>query len=260
MFKAFLLSASFLWRIPIKIGNIRERDFEGALIFFPLIGALEGLIIFILASLLNAHLSKDILSLLLLLALFFLRGIFHLDGLSDTFDALSYKGCGNLEEDRSKRLSIMKDSTVGVAGVTTIVINLFLKFLLIKEIIIQNNLSFLFLPFFLSRALLLIIIYSSKPARRDGLGFLMKVSLKPFGLFLGLLLSFILLGTYLYLESFLKLYHIPLILCLNLVIIFYFKKRFERAFMGLTGDNFGALVEIVEGVTLFYGAVLWERL
>ncbi len=260
MFKGLLLSASFLWRIPIKIGKITERDFERALIFFPVIGALEGIIIFFLSSLLAPYLPEDILALLLLLTLFLLRGIFHLDGLSDTFDALSYKGSGNPEEDRIKRLAIMKDSTVGVSGVTTIVVNLLLKFLLIKEILNQNNLSFLFLPFFLSRALLLIIIYSSQPARKDGLGFLMKKSLKPSGLALGLALSVFIWGVFVFSQQFLKIYHFLLILCMNLLISFYFKNKFEKAFLGLTGDNYGALVEIIEGVTLFYGAVLWERL
>ncbi len=69
----------------------------------------------------------------------------------------------------------MKDSTIGVAGVLTVVFNFLSKYLCIKELLIIKP-HFLFLPFFLSRAFLLWVIYFSSPARREGLGFLMKQS------------------------------------------------------------------------------------
>ncbi len=260
MLKGLLLATSFLWRIPIKISGITERDFQRALIFFPLVGALEGLIILSLARGLSAKISAEVLSLLLLFTIFFIRGIFHLDGLADTFDALSYKGGGSPEEDKKKRLSIMKDSTTGVAGVSAVVIDILSKFLFLREILLQGNFNLLFLPYFLSRTLLLPVIFFSKPARKEGLGFLMKKNLKSSGILQGLVLSLIILGFDFYLESFFKIYHITLIFCINFAIIIYFKRKFERAFGGLTGDNFGAFVEIIEGLTLFYGGVIWPRL
>jgi adenosylcobinamide-GDP ribazoletransferase len=260
MLKDLLLAASFLWRIPIKVNGVTERDFQRALVFFPLIGAFEGLIVLFLAKGLKDKISAEVLSLLLLFSVFIIRGIFHLDGLGDTFDALSYKGGISPEEDKKKRLAIMKDSTTGVAGVSAVVLDILSKVLFIREILLQSHFNLLFLPYFFSRALLLPVIFFSKPARNEGLGFLMHKNLKPSGVFLGLGLSLFVLGFGFYSEKILKIYHIALILCLNLVIIIYFKRKFERAFGGLTGDNFGALVEIIEGVTLFYGGVIWPRL
>lgn len=257
MLKGLFLAASFLWRFPIKIKEVSERDFEKALVFFPAIGAMEGLILAIIAKNLNPYLKEEISALLLLLILFYLRGIFHLDGLSDTFDALAYKGNTDLEEDRKKRLEIMKDSRAGVSGITALFINLLAKFIFLKDILNIPHYAFLFLPFFLSRVFLLPVIYFSKPAKKEGLGFLMKKSLHKETFFKGMILSLLILSGFLIIANFLKIYHILLILCLNFLIIAYFKRKFKRAFGGLTGDNFGALVEISEALTLFYGAVLW---
>ncbi len=211
------------------------------------------------ASFLWRKLDEEILAILLLLLLFFLRGIFHLDGLSDTFDALAYKGCGQPEEDRKKRLEIMKDSRAGVSGITALVINLLLKFLFLKALVSKKLFNLIFLPFFLSRVFLLLVIYVSPPAKKEGLGFLMKKSLRLRELLLSSLLSLFILITFYFLETFLKVFHIFLILCINLLSIFYFQRKFIRAFGGLTGDNFGAIVEISETVTLFCGVLLWAR-
>lgn len=260
MLRAFLLSASFLWRIPIKGFIADKSSFERALSFFPLIGVIEGFILYLLAKALSPLLSADILSLLLLVTLFFIRGIFHLDGLSDTFDALSYKGGLGEEEDRKRRLEIMKDSTVGVSGVVAIVINILFKYLFFKALIELNYLKGLFLPFLFSRTFLLGIIYFSKPARKEGLGFLVKESVSKETLLRGYLLALVLLFFYLYFESFKNLKNLLFMAGFNLVVLLFFKRKFEKAFGGLTGDNFGALVELSEIASLFYLGVIWPRL
>ncbi|MFN3504663.1 MAG: adenosylcobinamide-GDP ribazoletransferase [Caldimicrobium sp.] len=259
MFKPFLLALSFLWRIQIGATISTEKDFKKALPLFPLVGALEGLYISLLGYFLGSLVFPEFLSLTLILMLLFLRGIFHLDGLSDTFDALSFHGRGDSAEAKAKRLNIMKDSTIGVAGVTTIVINLLAKYTLTKEILIYNPL-FLIWPFFLSRAFLLWIIFYSLPARTEGLGYLMKKSLTKSGFLLGNLLS-IILACFLYLIPFkVSFLSVFILVFFNFIILFYFKSKFEKAFGGLTGDNYGALVEISELITLFCLGVLCPKL
>jgi len=260
MLKALLLSASFLWRIPIKGFLADKSSFEKALSFFPLIGAFEGLILYFLAKALYPFFSSELLSLFLLIALYFIRGIFHLDGLSDTFDALSYKGGLGEKEDKKRRLEIMKDSTVGVSGVTAIVLNILSKYLLLKSLIELQNLKVLLLPFFFSRTFLLGIIFFSKPARKEGLGFLMKESMSTKTLFSGHLLALAVLLFYLYFESFKNLKNLFFMAGFNFILLFYFKRKFEKSFGGLTGDNFGALVELSEIASLFYLGVIWPRL
>ncbi|MGC8966562.1 MAG: adenosylcobinamide-GDP ribazoletransferase [Caldimicrobium sp.] len=260
MLKSFLLSASFLWRFPIKIDNISEEDFKKALIFFPAIGAIEGIILAFISKFLSSYLSEELLAFILLLIILYLRGIFHLDGFSDTFDALAYKGCNDPELDRKKRLEIMKDSRAGVSGIVAIFINLLGKFILFKILLQKKLFALIFLPFLLSRAFILPFIYLSKPAKSEGLGFLMKRSLTQKTLTLAALLSSFILGFFLFLENFSKIFFIILILCINFIMLLYFQKKFEKTFGGLTGDNFGALIEISEITTLFGVLILWPRL
>ncbi|MFN3921425.1 MAG: adenosylcobinamide-GDP ribazoletransferase, partial [Caldimicrobium sp.] len=192
MLKYPLMAFSFLWRLPVKSFFTSEEDFKGALSFFPLVGAMEGLFLSLFASLLSKVLLSEFLALLLIVFIFYIRGIFHLDGLSDTFDALAYKGTGDMEKDRVKRLQIMKDSTVGVAGVVTITLSLFAKFFFIKELLIFDP-HLLFLPFLFSRGFLLWIIFFSKSAKNEGLGYLMKKYLTLSGLLGGTVISFMLI-------------------------------------------------------------------
>lgn len=252
---------SFLWRIPIGIYPKKIEEFRFALPFFSLVGLSEGFILSLMAMFLLIFIKPQFTALLLLLLLLFVRGIFHLDGLSDTFDALSYKGKGDLQKDREKRLAIMKDSTAGVAGVSAVFLLLLSKFLLISELLEKDSLHLLPLPFFLSRFLLGFVLYCGTPARKDGLGYLMISLFDKKVLAFHLILSWCLLAIYLYvIEKFSFLIHIFLILCLNFLIIVYLYNKFRHAFGGITGDNLGALVEIVETTSLFYLAVLWPGL
>ncbi|MFN3567334.1 MAG: adenosylcobinamide-GDP ribazoletransferase [Caldimicrobium sp.] len=259
MFKPLLIALAFLWRIPIKTAPSSERDFQRALPLFPLVGALEGFIISLFGNFIVSLVLPEFLALVILLLLFYLRGIFHLDGLSDTFDALSYHGGVDIGEAKAKRLKIMKDSTIGVAGVTTIVLNLLAKYILIKEILLYNPLSLIW-AYFLSRGFLLWCIFYSLPAKTEGLGYLMKKNLSKKGFLFGNILS-VLLTSLLFISPFkISLLAIFLLIFLNFIVLFYFKSKFERAFGGLTGDNFGALIEISELTTLFTLGVIWPRL
>ena len=62
------------------------------------------------------------------------NGGFHLDGLADTFDALSVKSSGDHAADRERRLRVMKDSTTGAIGVIAIVMTMLLKFLFLNNL------------------------------------------------------------------------------------------------------------------------------
>lgn len=259
MLKYPLLAFSFLWRVPIKSSSSSEDDFKGALPFFPLVGAIEGLLIAGFASLLSRFILPDFLALLLIVFTLYIRGIFHLDGLSDTFDALAYKERGDKAKDREKKLQIMKDSTIGVAGVSGIILSILGKFLFIKELLIYNP-YLLFIPFLFSRAFLLWIIFFSKAAKGEGLGYLMKKNLTLLGLLGGTLISILLfLIYYVWLDS-LTLIALFFLILFNIILLFVLKNKFESAFGGMTGDNYGAIVEICEIVTLFCLAVLWQKL
>ncbi|MCS7150006.1 MAG: adenosylcobinamide-GDP ribazoletransferase [Caldimicrobium sp.] len=250
---------SFLWRLPLGIYPKSEKDFQVGIPFFPLVGFLEGFILFLVAKLLTNFVPSPLLALILIALLFFLRGIFHLDGLSDTFDALSYKGCGDKTRDVEKRLSIMKDSTVGVAGMTAVTLVILGKFQLFKEILQMNQGPFLILPYFISRMFLNLWLFLGKPARAEGLGYIMITHTNKGVFTLAIVISFILLSLIMKLTS-LSLRDTLLLLLLNFSILFYSKRLFDKAFVGLTGDNLGALVILSEIITLLYLVIIWPKL
>ncbi|MGC8938843.1 MAG: adenosylcobinamide-GDP ribazoletransferase, partial [Thermodesulfovibrio sp.] len=84
MLNRFLMALSFLTVLPLKVKKINEKEIASSVIFFPFVGFLEGVFSFLLIKKLNYIFSSSVISVILLLFLFSLRGIFYIDGLSDT--------------------------------------------------------------------------------------------------------------------------------------------------------------------------------
>ena len=107
----FWVAVQFLTRLPVPT----LRDFQPewtarSARYFPLVGALVGLVsagVFIVAS---EFWSGTLSALLAVVAGGLMTGAFHEDGLADTFDGL---GGG---QTRERRLEIMKDSRIGTFG------------------------------------------------------------------------------------------------------------------------------------------------
>uniref|UniRef100_A0A7C4AJ66 Adenosylcobinamide-GDP ribazoletransferase n=1 Tax=Thermodesulfovibrio aggregans TaxID=86166 RepID=A0A7C4AJ66_9BACT len=247
MINRFLMALSFLTIFPLKLKEINEKEITGSVIFFPLVGFLEGIFSVFLVIIFNQIFSSLVISVILLLFLFSLRGIFHIDGLSDTFDALFYKETGQKDKDIHRRLEIMKDSTVGVAGVSALVMNILCKFVFIKEIIDINQFMVFIFMFTFSRWSVIPLMYYGKPAKNTGLGamFVGKISTWKF-IISNVLPAFLLI--YFTVRSFIFL---PLIALSLFVLLFILKNIFENKFSGITGDHLGATVEITEVVFLF---------
>ena len=112
-----VLLIQFMTRIyiPLKVEYSEEKLAKG-IKYFPLVGYFIGLIIFVIANILNKYIdNKYIISLLIILLELKLVGLIHVDGLADSFDGLfSYR-------DKDKILEIMKDSRVGTNGVVILI-------------------------------------------------------------------------------------------------------------------------------------------
>ncbi|GAQ95411.1 adenosylcobinamide-GDP ribazoletransferase [Thermodesulfovibrio aggregans] len=255
MINRFLTAVSFLTVIPLKLKKVSEKDILGSVVFFPLVGFLEGVFFLVLVKGLNPMFSSAVIATVLLVFLFSIRGIFHLDGLSDTFDALFYKETGDSASDKLRRLEIMKDSTVGVAGVVAVVMNIICKFVLFKECIDIGQVMIFTFMFTFSRWSVIPLMYYSRPAKNTGLGamFIGRISKLNF-ILSSVLPAFLLL--YFTLKSFIFL---PLIVLFLLIVIFILKNLFESKFSGVTGDNLGASIEIIEVVFIFC-FLLFEKL
>lgn len=248
------------------------QDISDSSIFFPLVGAFQGFLISACSFIFLSRLSADTAGVMIVLIYILSNGGFHLDGLSDTFDALSVKSTGNRESDREKRLKVMKDSTIGSIGVVSLCLALLLRYVFVREILIYssyfNAYLILFLMPVLSKWTMVVAMYRAAGARKDGLGIIFLENTKTGRLVLATLVTLVLgfgafiitslsgLGTVL---SDLFLFALFLLSGMAILALFtkFLSRTFERAFGGLTGDNFGAVHEISEIVFLAI-ACLWK--
>jgi adenosylcobinamide-GDP ribazoletransferase len=162
------LSLMFLTRLPIPFASTFNRPkLSDAMSMFGVAGAAIGAIgggLLVLLQVLGvpSHLGAAVTVALLLL----ITGALHEDGLADVADGF---GGGR---NRVDRLSIMRDSRIGTYGTLALVMALGIKILALAEIgrsqwftvVILSATSAAF-----SRAMIVDLMWSTRPARSDGL-------------------------------------------------------------------------------------------
>jgi adenosylcobinamide-GDP ribazoletransferase len=115
----FAAALSLLTIAPIR----RQLDYSArALPYFPIVGALLGLILFFAYSVLGLVLPPLVTAALVTLLWALLTGGLHLDGVSDACDALFAAA------PRERRLEILRDVHTGTFGAVGLVLVLLLKF------------------------------------------------------------------------------------------------------------------------------------
>jgi len=271
------LSFQFLTIIPIKTKrSVSEKDIARSAMFFPLVGAFQGLILSLSCLILNFFFSSSLTGGIIILIYVLLNGGFHLDGLSDTCDALSVKSTGNEAYDRMQRLKVMGDSTTGAIGATAICLAILLKYLFIKELFVAgrqfNPYFMLFLMPIFSKWAIVLSMRLGKSARTDGLGniflqygkianlvfstiFTIFLSFFPYLFFLMIASQFVNTtpGSHVWALSMFCIVEIVILYVLCHLLIRWFTSKFG----GLTGDSFGAIHEVSEFIFLMI-ALLWR--
>ncbi len=223
-FANILLAISFLSRIPIKLPEklYQKADLKKSAVFFPLVGYLPGLIIFLMLSIGNSILNRF----LALAISFWLFDLFHFDGLLDTFDGFLNQST------REKRLEIMSKGNVGPFAV--FFGTLFV--LAIWELMKTLKPSCFLLGSVFGRWAINIMICTSKPAKETGLGKLFFPS-SPLTILYSF--SFVLPLLYLGVKSFI------ISLAVTILVSFALKKIAYAKIGGITGDVLGATHLIV---------------
>lgn len=117
--KHFLAALQFLTALPL--GRSQRFEPRNMVPFFPVVGLVLGGILFLLDRGFLQLWSPEIAALLDVVALAALTGALHLDGLGDTADGLYGRRAPQ------EALAIMKDSRIGVMGLTAVVCCLALK-------------------------------------------------------------------------------------------------------------------------------------
>ncbi|MCX5799687.1 MAG: adenosylcobinamide-GDP ribazoletransferase [Proteobacteria bacterium] len=257
--KKLLLAMQFLTIIPVKIkGTVSEDEIAKSAIFFPLIGAFEGVLISLAAFLFIRIFPSGITAAIIILFYIMINGGFHFDGLADTFDAISIKSTGNDLIDKEKRLTVMKDSTIGTMGVIAVAMSILLKYVFIGALFQKCDLPHIYYILFLmplcSKWIMIPAMYHGKAARKEGLGSMFIINTRAHIL----LLSTMLLAIIYFLASLLfagiNVLNSIILLSFISFVLYIFSLLWavfcNRKFGGLTGDNLGAISEIAEIIFL----------
>ncbi|GGK72995.1 adenosylcobinamide-GDP ribazoletransferase [Ornithinimicrobium pekingense] len=116
----FLDAVTFLTRVPVPAGHRRAVDLARTSTWFPVVGALLGAALLLLASALAGRTSALVAVVVVVALEVVVTGALHLDGLSDVADGLG-------GSDRATRLRIMKDPATGVYGTAAVALALLLE-------------------------------------------------------------------------------------------------------------------------------------
>ncbi|NJM31437.1 MAG: adenosylcobinamide-GDP ribazoletransferase [Rhizobiales bacterium] len=166
-----LVSLRFLTRLPIPfVRRLDPPPLAQSMRFFPVAGIVIGLIAGGLLALAQTFEFPSLFSAVLAAALsIILTGALHEDGLADVADGF---GGG---KSREHRLEIMRDSRIGTYGTLALVLAVLAKISLLEALQSLQPLESIILiatAAGFSRALVVDLLWATKPARSDGLSVL----------------------------------------------------------------------------------------
>jgi adenosylcobinamide-GDP ribazoletransferase len=235
MLRPFLCAISFLTRIPVRGASFSEPEVARSAGFFAWVGALIGALLWALAAL-TPHLGERLTGLLCVAAWAALTGGLHLDGLADAIDGLS-GGRGQ----PARTLEIMRDSRIGAHGALALVLVVALKAYALERLLSLNPVGLWLAPV-LARFLCTLLIVGFPYARESGLGaaFRGRVGLRE------LALGVPPLAASLWLAGPSAIWG----LLLGSAAALWLSLRFRRLLAGLTGDVYGAAIELAEAACL----------
>lgn len=223
----------FLTVLPVGPRRVEAGDLGNAVRYFPVVGAIYGILTWVFLNLGSRIFSLEITAWLTVFLLAFLNGCIHWDGFADMAD-----GLGGRDPEKSR--AIMKDSRLGAFG------GIALNFLILGKVLALIKLAALPLTVLicistLSRWAVSVWIYT-QPVVSQGLLQSFRIANHRRDLLLATFLTLLLISpafpVSLYLSG------------LTLVILVVFSKLTRRRFGGITGDLLGAGNELVELICL----------
>ncbi len=232
---ALFHAIAFLTRLPVPRLSNSSRDWQNSVAFYPLVGGLLGMLLW-LAALLAGKLLPPLLTAVLTLVFWvYLTGGLHLDGWMDVADGLGSN------RSRERMLEIMKDSRVGAMGVIAAILLVMIKVAAIYELVATP--LWLIVPPLVARLLLPWVIWQFPYLSANGLGNGLRTGLNYAKLVSGLLLGLLVLFL---------LFHIAGIVAALAagVIAWLYARHLIKQLGGLNGDCYGAIVELTEAVAL----------
>ena len=154
---------AFLTRLPGGAHPADERALGMSVPWFPVVGAVIGLVIGMVWLGLNELVSSLTSATIAVMVGVMITGAFHEDGLADTADSL-----GGYTPER--RLEIMKDSRVGTFGVLALVFSVLVRVVALAALEPVEGVVALVMAHAVGRSIATIVMASSPAASAIGLG------------------------------------------------------------------------------------------
>jgi adenosylcobinamide-GDP ribazoletransferase len=234
---SFFQALAFFTRFPVP-ARFQQGDFSRSIKWFPVVGCLLGLVL-ALFDWIFAFIFPDLVRAVLIVVVWvYLTGALHLDGLMDTADGLgSYRS-------RERVLEIMRDSRVGAMGVVTAILALLLKISSLATISVGWTSMFALIgATVMGRFLAVQVIWLFPYVRAEGIGVGMKKHLKAVHVWLALVFTLVVLCLLFRWKGL-------LLFMVASGFILFFAWRVKQRLGGLTGDVYGAVIELGEVVVL----------
>jgi len=247
--KRFIAILQFMTRIPINIDVGFDEDFHKSITYFPLIGLVLGILLFLVGIVSIKIFDPFVTSIIITLASVLLTGGLHIDGLGDTFDAIySYR-------DKEKMLEIMKDSRLGTNSLLAIMFVILLKIGFIYSIITQGFMwMVIFMPI-ISRLGVIRLMYKTVTPRAKGMGN-MFIGKATAGMFITAITYTIVMVALISRVIFYSPVALIAKILMSIIVVILFNQIFKghiyKKIDGVTGDILGCSIELGEVMYLLY--------
>ncbi|BBB29782.1 adenosylcobinamide-GDP ribazoletransferase [Neptunomonas japonica] len=240
--QALCVAMQFLTQFPIRLRSYPDSQVQAlSLLYYPLVGAVIGGILYVFSWLLNVQ-SLYLQASLVLITWVVLTGGLHLDGLADSADGWM-GGLGDPE----RTLRIMKDPCSGAIGVLALILLLVLKWSALITLLETTTLLPILLAPIFARLGAIILLACTPYVRVQGIATSMVAAMPRQGIYV---LGF--LGAAL-------LAWLSLVCLLAVVIVFWLTRKMMLARLkGTTGDTAGALIELLEVTLLTAASIILE--
>ena len=242
-----LLALEFLTPLRVRrVPRVPDRAFGAALGWFPLVGLLIGVALLLLDRGLERLLPAAPAAALLLAALALLTGGLHLDGVADTADGLAVQG------DRATRLGIMSEGHIGPAGVMALALVLLVQWSALVSLPPPVRSAGIVLAPALARWSVAPVAVLFPPARPTGMGHALQQGLWPAAVPLATVIAVVASVALFGVAGLL----LPLVAGGAAVLVAGAAARMLR---GVTGDTFGAAIEITQAAVWLFLVAAAQR-
>ena len=240
--KSMAITFAMYSKLPVRSFNGEKENMKYCLLFLPMVGLVEGIFLIIFSIFFYKLKVNHILvaAFLTVLPILYTGGI-HMDGFLDTMDALGSN------QDKQKKLAILKDSNSGAFAITGGLVYILLYFAAMLSLNNITKIYILAISYILIRAYSALSLIVFKNARGSGLAFAFSDNSLIYTNRVVLLIFIVISSVAMIIVN--VNYGLLCVIATYLVFLYYRVKSFEE-FGGITGDLAGYFLQLAELVVV----------